>query len=87
MIYLYRCPECKRDFEEGHPIGRAPRFARCPICRTHSRRVLQVPNVHYKAKGFTGAGREGGGRLDNFRHADGSPLKDSGKDRGIERDA
>ena len=40
-----------------------------------------MPNVHYKARGFTGAGRVGGGRIDHFRHADGSPLTDADKNR------
>jgi hypothetical protein len=40
-----------------------------------------VPNVHYKARGFTGAGRAGEGRIDHFCHADGSPLTEDDKNR------
>ena len=40
-----------------------------------------MPNVHYKARGFTGAGKAGDGRIDHFRHADGSPLTEADKNR------
>ena len=78
--YLYRCPNCG-DFEETHRMGRAPEFVECVNCHTQSRRVLIMPEVHFKARGFTGAGRRGEGRLDVFRHKDGSTLTDSDKDR------
>ena len=40
-----------------------------------------MPAVHYKARGFTGAGRAGEGRVDNLRHRDGTPLTDADKKR------
>lgn len=65
-------------------MGTAPTVAYCPECPGSLRlalRVFEMPNVHFKARGFTGAGRAGGGRVDHFRHADGSPLTDADKNR------
>lgn len=81
MIYRYRCPACKGYFEEDYRIGRAPAMADCPNCHTRSRRVITAPHVHFKARGFTGAGRAGAGRVDHFRHKDGSVLTDTDKNR------
>ena len=80
-LYSYRCPICEDEFSEDHPMGCAPAFAECPECHTHSRRLIAMPNVHYKARGFTGAGKVGDGRIDHFRHADGSPLTEADKNR------
>lgn len=81
MEYVYHCPDCGIDFAEEHPMGEAPEFAECPTCYTQSRRVLIMPVVQFKARGFTGAGRAGAGRVDVWRHKDGSPLTDSDKNR------
>lgn len=80
--YPYRCPNCEWEFTEAHPMGLAPSVAICPRgCHTQARRVIAMPIVLYKARGFTGAGRAGEGRVDVFRHKDGSPLTDSDKNR------
>ena len=80
--YLYRCPNCGEEFTESYPLGLAPGVAICRGgCHTSANRVYKAPAVHYKARGFTGAGRAGAGRVDVFRHKDGTPLTDSDKDR------
>ena len=70
ITYNYRCPECG-EFTEQHRMGLAPEFAECPNCHTRSRRLLMMPNVHWHCRGSSK------GRVDPFRHADGSRLEKS----------
>lgn len=56
MLYTYHCNLCDDDFTGRHPMGQAPDMVNCPVCDWTAERVLQMPNIHYKGGGFTGAG-------------------------------
>jgi putative FmdB family regulatory protein len=74
-LYEYWCPVCKDTFTERHPMDKKiPSIVTCPWCGQLSKRTLRMPSVHWKCQGGTGAGRKGEGRIDHFRHKDGSPL-------------
>jgi putative FmdB family regulatory protein len=73
--YAYRCPNGCGDFSQSHRMGLAPQFAECPKCHTQSRRLITVPGIAFKGRGWTR------GMIDPFCHSDGSPLTESDKNR------
>lgn len=72
-IYTYLCPTCSNRFELRQGWD-AEAVAPCPTCQTEAKRVLVVPSVIFKGKGWystdskrsshaglVGSGGEGGG--------------------------
>lgn len=80
-LYLYKCLDCGKELEKFTHIRLRNDRVECPKCGTSMVRTLNVPSIHYKARGFTGAGRGGGGRIDHLRHSDGSPLTEADLNR------
>lgn len=81
-IYIYQCPYCGHCTERMRTIAERDDPEGCPACDFPLKRILvATPAIHYKAKGFTGAGRRGDGRIDPMRHRDGSPLTEEDLNR------
>lgn len=60
MIYLYRCNQCKHEFEKNVPFHqkRKPRV-RCPHCKGTVRKIISYPTpIIFKGDGFTKARKE-----------------------------
>ena len=75
IVYGYKCPSCNYEFESPFHMGEAPAKARCPICHGPATRQFSVPSVHWHTVGSTK------GRINPFRHRDGSCLTEADKTR------
>lgn len=57
MRYLYRCNNCGNEFDVEIKLKSVINAARppkilCPKCGRSSRKLINVPTVHYKGNGF-----------------------------------
>lgn len=72
--YPYFCYDCG-EFPAIFPMGGAPNEMPCPSCGQLGKRMYEAPAVHWHTVGATK------GRIDPFRHRDGSKLTEADKDR------
>jgi len=49
-IYEYRCQQCDHLFEMLQSINDDP--PQCPVCNGETERIISVPSLRFKGKGF-----------------------------------
>jgi len=58
MKYIYRCNQCNYEFEKDLTFNQSinaakpPKFP-CPQCNGKTRRLINIPAIHYRGSGFT----------------------------------
>lgn len=51
MLFPYLCQKCGNRFDMDLPIGKAPREAPCPLCKSKSKRVYDGMSIAVKIDG------------------------------------
>ena len=51
MLFSYECQKCGKRFDADYSIGKAPRVAPCPACKSDSKRVYDGVSISVKVSG------------------------------------
>ena len=53
VVYTYKCNQCGHEFDKAENIQKSPPKHRCPLCKGKTRKLINVPSIHFHGPGFT----------------------------------